>query len=99
MRRKNLKIHGLDKALENVPEEQRATVAAEIAEELSDFDPDDSPGEPVLPVPPGTRTCPTCSGDLVELGFIPNPQGETICILECESCDATFCESSATPLQ
>jgi hypothetical protein len=85
--------------LENVPEEQRASVAAEIKEELSEFDPDEQPGEPVLPVPTGTRTCPSCSGTLVELGVIPNPAGESVCILECEDCDGTFCETTAAPLQ
>lgn len=99
MNQKKWNIHGLEKALENVPEEQRARVAAEIKEELSDFDPDKEPGERVLPVPPGVRTCPTCSGTLVELGLIPTPGGEVTCILECESCDATFCESHQTPLQ
>jgi hypothetical protein len=100
MTRKKWKIHGLEKAFENVPEEERARVAAEIEEELTDFDPDDPPGEPVLPVPPGTRTCPRCNGTLVELGFIPSPspESEAMCVLECESCDATFCES-AQPLQ
>jgi hypothetical protein len=99
MTRKNWNIQGLEKALANVPEEERARVAAEIEEELRDFDPDDEPGEPVLPVPPGTRTCPSCSGTLVELGLIPTPEGEVICVLECENCDGTFCESPKTPLQ
>ena len=99
MTRKKWTIHGLEKALENVPEEQRASVSAEIEEELSDFDPNDAPGEPVLPVSPGTRTCPSCRGALVELGFIPNSEREPVCVLECESCDATFCESVAAPLQ
>lgn len=99
MTRKKWQIHGLEKVLANVPEELRARVAAEIEEELSDFDPDDEPGERVLPVPYGMRTCPTCSGTLVELGLIPTPEGNVTCVLECESCDATFCESSKTPLQ
>lgn len=86
------KIHGLEKALENVPEEQRASVAAQLEEQFEDFDPENEPGERVLAVPPGTRTCPSCSGTLVELGSIPNPVGQVFCILECQSCDATFTE-------
>src|SRR5262245_49324441 len=94
MARKKWKIHGLEKALESIPEEERTLVAAEIEEALSDFDPDDPPGERVLPVASGTRTCPNCSGDLVELGSIPamSPERAQMCLLECQSCDATFCE-------
>lgn len=43
-----MKIHELDKVLENVLQEQRASLAAEIEEALSDFDPVYPPGEPVL---------------------------------------------------
>jgi hypothetical protein len=99
MTQKKWAIHGLEKALENVPEEQRAKVTAELEEELRDFDPNAQPAERVLPVAPGTRACPTCRGTLEELGVIPNPAGESFCILECLSCDATFCESLAAPLQ
>jgi hypothetical protein len=99
MTQKKWTIHGLEKALENVPEEQRAELAAELEKELGAFDPDDPPGEPVPAVPLGTRTCPSCSGTLVELGFIPRAESESVCVLECESCDGTFCESLAAPLQ
>ena len=97
--KKSFKIHGLERALEQVPDEERATLAAEIVEELGHVDPEAPPGEPVLPLPPGTRVCPTCGGNLFELGAIPSPRGDTICILECESCDGTFCEAVASPLQ
>ena len=99
--RKKWKVHGLEKALENVPENERAILAAEIEETLSDFDPADQPGEPVAPVPRGTRTCPSCGGKLVELGLIPatSPEHGPMCVLECETCDGTFCESVDEPLQ
>jgi hypothetical protein len=99
MTRKKREIHGLEKALENVPEEERASLAAQLEEEFRDFDPDDQPGERVPSVAFGTRICPSCSGTLVELGVLPTPNGETICVLECESCDGTFSEGPAAPLQ
>jgi hypothetical protein len=99
MTRKPFKIHGLSNALQKVPENERATLAAEIEASLSDFDPEHAPGEPVLVVPAGTRVCPTCKGDLFELGVIPSPAGETVCILECETCDATFCEALSSLAQ
>lgn len=99
MARKKWTIHGLEKALESVPEQERASVVAEIQDELSDFDPENPPGELVLPVPPGTRTCPSCSGTLVELGVMPHPDGDSVCILECEQCDEAFCEGPAALLQ
>lgn len=99
MTQKKWTVHGLEKALESVPAEQRASVAADVVEQLRDFDPDDELGEPVPVVAPGTRTCPSCGRGLVELGLIPNPEGESLCILECESCDGTFCESAEAPLQ
>jgi hypothetical protein len=99
MTRKSFKIHGLEEALAQVPEEQRAAVAAEIVEEIAHFDPATTPGERVLPLPPGTRVCPTCGDSLFELGAIPSPRGEAFCILECEGCDATFCEAAGTTLQ
>lgn len=99
MTRKKIQIHGLEKILEQVPAGQRSSLAAEIAQELSQFDLEASRGEPVVPLPPGTRVCPACGGSLFELGAIPSPTREAVCILDCESCDATFCEATATPLQ
>ncbi len=97
MTRKKWEIHGLDKALENVPEQERASLAAQIKEAFSDFDPDDEPVERVPVVAAGTRTCPSCSGTLAELGALPTPDGDTVCLLECEECDGTFTEGTAAP--
>lgn len=99
MTRKHFKIHGLDKVLEDVPADQRSNLVEEIVTELSHFDPKEPPGERVPFVTAGTRVCPNCKGELSELGVIPTPQGETVCILECESCDGTFCENTATSVQ
>ena len=35
----------------------------------------------------------------MELGVLPPPNGESVCILECEGCDEAFCEGSAALLQ
>jgi hypothetical protein len=94
MPKKKWKLVGLDKALEGVPPEERAGVAAEIEEIVRDFDPESAPGEPVVRVDPGTRVCPRCGGPLVELALLPRPDGQSNreLILECDTCDATFSE-------
>jgi hypothetical protein len=92
--KKMWKLVGLEKALDGLPPEERAGVAAEIEEMFRDFDPENAPGEPVVRVEPGTRVCPACSGALVELAILPRPDGQPDreLILECETCDATFSE-------
>ena len=92
--KKNWKLVGLEKALEGLPPQDRAGVAAEIKEMFQDFDPENAPGEPVLRVEPGTRICPRCGGALVELAILPRPDGQPDreLVLECEACDAPFSE-------
>lgn len=99
MKQKKFEIHGLEKALSNVPAEQRSSLVEEIVAELEDFDPEDAPGERVQQLPAGIRSCPACAGELLELGLFPNPNGGGVCILECEECDATYCEEPATLVQ
>ncbi|MBX3229531.1 MAG: hypothetical protein KIT84_17065 [Labilithrix sp.] len=91
---KKWKIVGLEQALDSVPESERAALTAEIESAFTDFDPDDPPGERVIEVAPNTRTCPRCAGALEELGLVPDPASTTTrhVILECEACDAMFCE-------
>src|ERR1043166_565104 len=92
--KKTMKLVGLEKALEGVPQRERASVAAEILEMFRDFDPENPPGEPVLRLEPGTRVCPRCGGVLTELAILPRPDGnpDRELILECEGCDGTFSE-------
>lgn len=94
MPEKKWRLVGLDKALEGVPPEERASVAAEIQEMFRDFDPQNAPGEPVIRVDPGTRVCPSCGGPLVEFALLPRPDGNPSheLILECDACDGTFSE-------
>jgi hypothetical protein len=96
--KKKLKVVGLEKALEGLPQPERAGVAAELLEMFRDFDPENPPGEPVVRLEPGTRVCPRCSGPLTELAILPRPDGNADheLILECEACDATFSEPLAT---
>ena len=91
---KKWKLVGLEKALEGLPPQERAGVAAEIQEMVQDFDPENAPGERVLRVEPGTRICPRCGGALVEFAILPRPDGQigSELVLECEACDATFSE-------
>ena len=97
---KKWKIVGLEKALESIPEADRAALAEELKRTFADFDPENAPGEPVPTLPPGTRSCSTCGGKLVELGLIQgrNPDDASVCVLECEECDATFCEQAGGKL-
>jgi len=92
--KKAMKLVGLEKALEGLPQRERAGVAAELLEMFRDFDPEDPPGEPVVRLEPGTRVCPRCDGVLTELAVLPRADGnpDRELILECEACDATFSE-------
>ena len=94
-------IQGLREALEKVPAEDRSRVAAEIARVFEDFDPANPPGEPVVPLAPGTRVCPNCGGELVELTVIggEDPSIPRSLILDCETCDAGFSELVDAPVQ
>jgi hypothetical protein len=87
-RRRKWKIRGLERALSTVPMEERFAVGNEIRKAFEDFDPENPPGEPVLPVERGTRICPSCGGALVE--------GPDLCdgmrILDCEACDRAYLE-------
>src|SRR5260221_1481119 len=89
-----MKLVGLERALEGLPQRERAGVAAEISEMFRDFDPENPPGEPVVRLEPGTRVCPRCDGVLTELAVLPRPDGnpDRELVLECEACDATFSE-------
>ncbi|GEM_PF-3539766 len=100
MTEKKWKLVGLDKALEGVPLEERADVAAEIQDMLQDFDPENAPGEPVIRLEPGTRVCPRCGGPLEELALLPIPDRmpNHELILECDTCDGTFSEPVAQEL-
>ncbi|MCC6898754.1 MAG: hypothetical protein IT377_07250 [Polyangiaceae bacterium] len=95
---KKWKVHGLERALDAVPAKERAGLAAEIEEIFADFDPDDPPGEPVAALPPGTRTCPRCGGELEELTVVPAGAGPgsstaTLMLLDCEACELGFCQT------
>lgn len=91
-------VRGLEKVLEAVPAEERAELASEIEEMFADFDPEDPPGEPVAPLPPGTRTCPKCGGELEELTVVPagagaDPSSSALLLLDCEACELGFCQT------
>ena len=91
--KKKWKIVGMDQALAGLPPEDRPEVAAEIQELFQDFDPQNPPGDRVLPVEPGTRICPRCGGTLLALCIEPGrEESEYLRILECEDCDAPFSE-------
>jgi hypothetical protein len=95
---KKWKVHGLEKVLEAVPPEERGEIASEIEEMFADFDPANPPGEPVIPLPPGTRTCPNCGGELDELTVVPagpDASSEALLLLDCETCELGFCQPVA----
>lgn len=99
---KKWKVHGLEKALESVPAEERQQVASELEAIFDDFDPDSPPGEPVVPLPPGTQTCPRCGGELTELTVVPAGAGPDPCpllLLDCETCDVGYSQTLANDVQ
>jgi hypothetical protein len=101
---KKWKVHGLEKALESVPPEERPDLLSEIESIFEDFDPENPPGEPVVELAPGTRTCPKCGADLVELTVVPagagpDPAGPPLLLLDCEECEVGYCQTLETDLQ
>ena len=101
---KKWKVQGLEKALAAVPEEERAALAAEIESVLADFDPENPPGEPVVLLASGTRACPKCGGDLVELTVVPggvgsDPSSPPLLLLDCEDCEIGFAQAIENDVQ
>ena len=71
---------------------------------LADFDPENPPGEPVVLLAPGTRACPKCGGDLVELTVVPggvgsDPSSPPLLLLDCEDCEIGFAQAIENDVQ
>jgi hypothetical protein len=64
MAKKPVKISNLDEVLKNLPEEDREGLRAEILKLFENVDPENPPGDPVIPLAPGQVACEKCGGDL-----------------------------------
>jgi hypothetical protein len=104
MSEKKLKIEGLERALEGVPEDEREELRALIKETFSNVDPSDPntmPGQLVRQLADGVKNCPDC-GNLLTNGFtmqLPNIgghglSGKLVTTIECESCDCSFMQEA-----
>lgn len=92
-----LKIVGLEKALQNVPEADRAALAKDIREMFES-------GEAavlektVLVLPVGTKTCPKCGDRLVAAHSMQLPEGvggsevsgKLVQVLDCNRCEQPY---------
>jgi hypothetical protein len=92
--RKPPKVVGLDRAIEKMPEEERAGAREAVLEMLKNFDPDKC--KPVRPLPDGAKDCPDCGKKLrVKKGAseIPAVMGRAARLVhfaECRACGEFF---------
>lgn len=88
---KKLKIRGLEKALKNIPIEERFKIGNEIRKLFENFDPKNPPGSLVIPVPVGTIVCPKCNEKLIVVDKNVEISGNRkVNFLDCIKCDETF---------
>jgi hypothetical protein len=91
-----MKIKGLEKALESVPEEEREEVKKAVLEMFSGLGPgDDLPGKPVERIGQGIRDCPSCGTALEQVGdeaYVM--KDELLHIFECPGCDTSYCRTA-----
>ena len=86
-----MKIMGLEKALESVPEEEREELKKSIMSAFEDVDADGLPGEPVEPLDAGVKACPACGRPLEQVGDGAFVVGDDIFhILDCLQCDKSY---------
>lgn len=83
--KKKMKIVGLEEALKNIPEEERAEAEAAIKKVFENFDPENPPGQPIVPISANASACPRCGGKLVEDAIAHGQR-----FSRCESCDTPF---------
>lgn len=85
-------IRGWEKALKDVPEDERFGLANAIRRQFEEaFAKGEMPGKPVLRLPSGTSTCPLCGGLLDDYGFKEALGGH---LVECDPCDQSFLTDS-----
>jgi hypothetical protein len=90
--KKPYKVRVTPDALREVPDADRQVVMGEIEKAFAGLNVGDPlPGEPVLPVPTGTRVCPQCRGPLEE-GPLLEMHEETQQVLDCAQCDRAYIE-------
>lgn len=93
---KKITLEGIDAALEQFPEEERAEVRQEIEKMFENFDPEHPPGRAVPHLSQHTRECPTCKGLLTDImgksAALPNEDGAftVVQLMECRACDASY---------
>lgn len=97
MKKKPLKIKGLDEVLAKVPEEDREELRAQILEKFQDCDISNPPGKPIENLETVTKVCPHCGSELqfCTTMFIPESvggpmAGKPATVSECLKCDQPF---------
>jgi hypothetical protein len=98
--KKKLKIVGLEKALENIPVEDREALGQEIRSLFQNAEPGKLPpgAKLVRHLEPGTKTCPECGKKLGKPHTTQLPKavgGGLMTFVDCEACDQPY-EMKAT---
>jgi hypothetical protein len=93
-KKKSPKVVGLEKVLEKLPEEERASARETVLEAFKNFDP--SKSKPVRPLPDGTKDCPDCGRKLhvkkgaTEIPSVGQRAARLVHFAECHPCREFF---------
>lgn len=96
MRKRPYKVIIAEKAMRNVPPSDRAQVEAKLREMLQNFDPKETPGKPIRPLPKLAKTCPDCGAALEFVTTLCLPatseraRERWVDVLDCNACDESF---------
>jgi hypothetical protein len=92
MKKRPLKIVGLEDCLAKLPEKDRASVQADISKILEDPDEAMRGAQEVDELPPGTKDCPACAGPLTPMkdNAPVVHEGKAFVFVGCRRCDRIF---------
>ncbi len=93
MKKKPLKIVGLEQCVARLPEKDREVIAEEIKKMFSDPEEVLKNSKPVDELPVGTKRCPRCGEPLTlwSGNTVKRPgSNKLVRFLECEKCDLPF---------
>lgn len=91
------KIVGLEKALKDIPPEDRDAIRETVKNLFENAEPGKPIGRVVIPLPDGTTTCPNCGKNLKHPHTMQLPPGvggplggQLVTCFECRPCDRSY---------
>jgi hypothetical protein len=93
MKKKPVKVKGLQEALKHIPEEDRAGLAEEIKKMFSNVEEVIKNSKPVEQLPTGTTKCPHCNTKLTlykNHTFTVPGDNKIMRVADCLKCDCTY---------